>query len=130
MRTHTGWRPRRQRAAPRASPAIKDAPQADLPRLDAVDDSREQPVTPTLTADANTSAAQYAQPTLQLTTDATLTSPVLGSYAGDDVTVNLAAAAAAYTVTACSRSTPTPADEQVDRRDDPHPGTRPTSPTR
>ena len=77
---------------------------------------------PTLTADANTSAGQYAQPTLQLTTDATLTSPVLGPYAGDDVTVNLRRCCHAYTVTACSRSTPTPFfDEQVDRRDDPHP---------
>ena len=69
---------------------IKDAPQADLPRLDAVDDWPGTIVVSTLTADANTSAAQYAQPTLQLTTDATLTSPVLGSYGvGDDVTVNL-----------------------------------------
>ena len=69
---------------------IKDAPQADLPRLDAVDDWPGTVVTQTLTDDANAYAAKYAQPTLQLTADATLTSPVLGSYGvGDDVTVNI-----------------------------------------
>src|SRR5215831_2026377 len=69
---------------------VKDLPQADLPRLDAVDDWSGVILTSTLAEKANANAQRYAQPALALTATATLAAPVLGSYGvGDDVAVSI-----------------------------------------
>jgi len=69
---------------------IKDLPQADLPRLDSVDDQAGVILTSTLQEKALASAQKHAQPILALSATATLAAPALGSYGvGDDVTVNI-----------------------------------------
>jgi hypothetical protein len=81
---------------------VKDAPQPDLPRLDATDDWTGVIITSTLTEKANASAQKYAQPVLNLTATAVVDAPALGSYGvGDDVTVNITSPLlpAGYTVT-------------------------------
>jgi len=69
---------------------VVDQPQADLPRLDAVDDWPGVVLATTLAEKANASASKYSGPPLALAVDATLAAPALGSYGvGDDVTVSI-----------------------------------------
>ncbi|MCL2582934.1 MAG: hypothetical protein FWE35_10800, partial [Streptosporangiales bacterium] len=80
--------------APEGTPkpvAIKDVPQAGLPRLDEVDDYPGVILQSTLIERAAAASMQYAQPVLDLTASAVASSPPLTSYApGDDVTVRVA----------------------------------------
>jgi hypothetical protein len=105
MRTHTfavGDLPDNSPTTAVKPVMVKDVPQSDLPRLDAVDNWSGVVVTSTLTDYANTSAQQHAQPTLVLTATTTVSAPPLGTYGvGDDVTVNLTSPLlpAGYTVT-------------------------------
>jgi hypothetical protein len=67
---------------------VVDQPQADLPRMDAVDDYQDMSVVSVLTSRANTAAAQYAGPVPSITGAVPVALPALGSYApGDDVTL-------------------------------------------
>jgi hypothetical protein len=68
--------------------SVVDRPQADLPRLDAVDDWTGTILTTSLAENANTSATQQAAPALTLTATPAVDFPSLATYAvGDDVTV-------------------------------------------
>jgi hypothetical protein len=70
--------------------AIVDRPQAELPRLDAVDDWPSVILVSTLNERANTAAAQYASAVADLGGSVTVMSPPLGTYApGDDVAIRL-----------------------------------------
>jgi hypothetical protein len=70
--------------------AVKDAPQAGLPRLDEVDTWSGTILLSTLTERAATAAVQYAAPALGLTVNAPETAPPLDTYGpGDDVTVRI-----------------------------------------
>lgn len=67
---------------------IVDQPQADLPRLDGVDDFQDISLTSILTNRATTAAAQYAAPVCSITGSVPASLPALGSYGpGDDVSV-------------------------------------------
>lgn len=69
---------------------VVDAPQSDLPRLDAVDDWPGVILTSTLTERANTASVQYAAPVADVSGSITVTTPPLGSYGvGDDVHVRI-----------------------------------------
>jgi hypothetical protein len=72
-----------------ASPvSIRDAPQADLPRLDAVDDWPGTIIASTLQERSATASQQQAAPALTLAVAPSQAVPPLGGYAvGDDVTV-------------------------------------------
>lgn len=80
--------------APEGTPkpvAVKDLPQAGLPRLDEVDDYPGVILQSTLIERAASMSVQHAQPVLDLTASAVASSPPLTSYApGDDVTVRVA----------------------------------------
>ena len=70
--------------------AVIDRPQADLPRLDRVDDWPSTFLLSTLQERASTAAAQYAEPVLQVQTTAPITTPPITDYSvGDDVRVTL-----------------------------------------
>jgi hypothetical protein len=70
--------------------AVKDAPQSDLPRLDAVDDWPGVIVQATLADRANTASQQQAAPALALTVTPQDAYPALPLYGvGDDVTVRI-----------------------------------------
>jgi hypothetical protein len=105
MRTHTiavGDVPPNSPSTAVKPVQVKDVPQADLPRLDGVDNWPGVVLTSTLTEKALASASQQAQPALQLTATATVNAPPLGSYGvGDDVTVAITSPLlpAGYTVT-------------------------------
>jgi hypothetical protein len=69
---------------------VNDAPQTDLPRLDAVDDWTGVTLVSTLTELASTAAVQYAAPVASISGSVTVESPRLGTYApGDDVLVSI-----------------------------------------
>jgi|SRR5215831_2959303 len=69
---------------------VVDQPQADLPRLDAVDDWPGVVLASTLAEKANAGASKHAGPSLALAATTTLAAPALGSYGvGDDVTVSI-----------------------------------------
>ena len=70
---------------------VVDAPQANVPRLDAVDDWPGVVVQSTLIEYANTASQQQAAPALQLAVTPGLAEPQITTYdVGDDVTVNVA----------------------------------------
>jgi hypothetical protein len=80
-------------AASNAAKPVKvvDAPQANMPRLDAVDDWQGVVVQSTLNEKAATASQQQAAPALQLSVTPGLAEPTISTYdVGDDVTVNLA----------------------------------------
>ncbi|HEX4399685.1 MAG TPA: hypothetical protein VH136_18745 [Trebonia sp.] len=67
---------------------VVDLPQADLPRLDAIDDYQDVSLVSTLTARANTAAAQYAAPAVSISGTLPASLPALGTYdPGDDVSL-------------------------------------------
>jgi hypothetical protein len=69
---------------------VVDQPQADLPRLDAIDDYQDVSMISMLTARANTAAAQYNAPAVSITGTVPASLPALGTYApGDDVSVHV-----------------------------------------
>jgi hypothetical protein len=69
---------------------VKDAPQADLPRLDAVDNWSGVILTSTLKERADTAAQQQATAGLSLTATPSEALPLITSYAvGDDVTIRV-----------------------------------------
>jgi hypothetical protein len=70
--------------------AVVDRPQADLPRLDAVDQWPDTILQSTLLERANTAAVQYPSAVADLTGSVTVAMPPLGSYGpGDDVAVQI-----------------------------------------
>ncbi len=94
LRTRTysvGEAPQDDSATEQPKPvAVVDRPQADLPRLDMVDDWPGVTLTSTLTERANTAATQQAVPALKLTAGPTESTPDIRSYGvGDDVTVRV-----------------------------------------
>lgn len=80
-------------SAPEGTPkpvAVEDRPQADLPRLDEVDDYPGVILQSTLIERAATAATLHAEPVLELSADTVASDPPLTSYGpGDDVTVRL-----------------------------------------
>lgn len=73
---------------------VEDRPQPDLPRLDAVDDWPSVTEVSTLRERAETNAALYAGPVLELSGSVTVTDPNLTSYnVGDTVTIRYASPA-------------------------------------
>jgi hypothetical protein len=91
LRTHTfAVGDLAQNAAPGTARPVNvvDAPQPDLPRLDAVDNWSGVVLTSTLKERAQAASQQQAVPGLTLTASPSETTPALGTYAvGDDVSV-------------------------------------------
>jgi hypothetical protein len=91
LRTHTFAVGQADPAAAPGTPApvsVVDAPQADLPRLDAADDWTGVTVASTLNERSATASQQQAAPALTLTVTPSEALPPLGTYqVGDDVTV-------------------------------------------
>lgn len=92
LRTHTfavGDLPDTAAAGTPQPVVVVDSPQADLPRLDAIDDWPGVVLTSTLREKAAASAARQADPALTLTATPSEANPPLTAYTvGDDVTVN------------------------------------------
>jgi hypothetical protein len=86
----TGALPDNAPAGTSAPVVVVDAPQADLPRLDAVDDWQDVTLASVLTDRASTAAMQYAAPVETLTGSVHASLPALGSYGpGDDVAISI-----------------------------------------